>query len=102
MYLFINKVLFDSINASILTVTVGDASGGYECTVVVMVLLLLLVLFLAKMVTVVCDESKIMVLLEQFNKCPKLKNIVKIAPLSMMMRSKLERKLESKLLLFKN
>lgn len=32
----------------------------------------------AKMVTVVCDESKIKVLLEQSDKCPKLKNIVKI------------------------
>ena len=32
------------------------------------------------MVTVVCDESKIKVLLEQCNKCPKLKNIVKIGP----------------------
>ncbi|RMX40434.1 hypothetical protein pdam_00009465 [Pocillopora damicornis] len=32
----------------------------------------------SKMVTVVCDESKIKVLLEQSDKCPKLKNIVKI------------------------
>ena len=30
------------------------------------------------MTTVVCDESKIKVLLEQCDKCPKLKNIVKI------------------------
>ena len=30
------------------------------------------------MVTVVCDESKIKVLLEQSDKCPKLKNIIKI------------------------
>lgn len=30
------------------------------------------------MVIVVCDESKIKVLLEQFDKCFKLKNIVKI------------------------
>ena len=39
---------------------------------------LFLCLFAAKMVTVVCDESKIKVLLEQCDKCPKLKNIVKI------------------------
>lgn len=32
----------------------------------------------AQMVTVVCDESKIKVLLEQCHKCPKLKNIIKI------------------------
>jgi len=32
----------------------------------------------AQMTTVVCDESKIKVLLEQCDKCPKLKNIVKI------------------------
>lgn len=30
--------------------------------------------------TVVCDESKMKVLLEQCDKCPKLKNIVKIGP----------------------
>ena len=40
--------------------------------------LLYFLLFAAKMVTVVCDESKIKVLLEQSDKCPKLKNIVKI------------------------
>lgn len=32
------------------------------------------------MMTVVCDESKMKVLLEQCDKCPKLKNIVKIGP----------------------
>lgn len=32
------------------------------------------------MVTVVCDESKMKVLLEQCSKCPKLKNIIKIGP----------------------
>ena len=32
------------------------------------------------MMTVVCDASKMKVLLEQCNKCPKLKNIVKIGP----------------------
>lgn len=32
------------------------------------------------MMTVVCDESKMKVLLEQCNKCPKLKHIVKIGP----------------------
>ena len=32
------------------------------------------------MVTVVCDESKMKALLEQCDKCPKLKNIVKIGP----------------------
>ena len=31
-------------------------------------------------VTVICDESKIMVLLEQCKKCPRLKNIVKLGP----------------------
>ena len=30
------------------------------------------------MTTVVCDEGKLKVLLEQCDKCPKLKNIVKI------------------------
>ena len=30
------------------------------------------------MITVVCDASKMKVLLEQCDKCPKLKNIVKI------------------------
>ena len=30
------------------------------------------------MVTVVCDESKMKMLLEQCSKCPKLKNIIKI------------------------
>lgn len=30
------------------------------------------------MTTVVCDENKLKVLLEQCSKCPKLKNIVKI------------------------
>jgi len=32
------------------------------------------------MMTVVCDASKMKVLLEQCDKCPKLKNIVKIGP----------------------
>ena len=32
------------------------------------------------MMTVVCDESKMKVLLEQCNKCLKLKHIVKIGP----------------------
>ena len=30
------------------------------------------------MTTVVCDENKLKVLLEQCSKCPKLKNVVKI------------------------
>ena len=32
------------------------------------------------MMTVVCDESKMKVLLEKCDKCPKLKNIGKIGP----------------------
>ena len=32
------------------------------------------------MVSVVCDESKMKVLLDQCDKCPKLKNIIKIGP----------------------
>ena len=32
----------------------------------------------AQMTTIVCDESKLKVLLEEAKKCPKLKNIVKI------------------------
>ena len=35
-------------------------------------------LLLAQMITVVCDASKMKVLLEQCDKCSKLKNIVKI------------------------
>ena len=33
---------------------------------------------LAQMTTVVCDENKLKVLLEQCSKCSKLKNVVKI------------------------
>lgn len=35
-------------------------------------------MILAQMTTVVCDEGKLKVLLEQCDKCLKLKNIVKI------------------------
>ena len=35
-------------------------------------------IFSAQMTTIICDESKLKILLEEAKKCPKLKNIVKI------------------------